>query len=1052
MISIPDFSSAVTPHLDRQNSLPDWVLDDFRSSGVPDALTQANVFYAEDVEALLELGLSHWARKSRTETTRAKSEAIAGGIWFTYGTTIDGDKGPAIYAKPRKPRKVVGFGSQAKFIKYETRFGDRATPILPIADPRTATQVFKRQGITPLPGETFWQTIQRSQCPIAITEGLKKALSLINQGIPTIALRGVTCWNLPQSRQLHDTIAQFAVPGREWLIAFDQDSKPRTVRAVSAEIRKLGGALEATGGRVTVCVWPQDYGKGIDDALVAQGNPAACAAWLNSVIVTSPTLETWKRDRLKVSLRAALDQRRVMPVLPERISTGRYLPSLPDIEPGTIFCLDAPMGAGKTERIGVDWVRHAIDRNWNVLVLSPANALGQQTAQRWKLPHLHDFDLTCANQERLFRAAINSTHGLVLCPDSLLRVPDWFWNGDRPLLLVFDEANQVAAHIVEGGTLGRRQSKVLDRLGAIMTRAGRDGAIIISEADLLPRTLNWVADLSNCQSVRLFQHKGEIPLFIAEILTGSPAGFATALKAALDQGNRIFLVTSSQHAGKRIDLLVQSWGKTVLRIDSETNESGRFSDFWRDPNAYLNQNGLPDLLILSPSGKSGVSITLPGFNAVWGYFTCLSPSIWLQQLGRYRLPVPRRIFAKSFIPTSGDESLLWEDAIAKKLTQTRTGLPKLLGLDVADLVVASEMGTEAKRLLEIQEACERFYWENSADIGAEKAIARELLADRLKQQGHTVNCAALPTADSAIAREWRKTQEKIWLDDAVEFSSIILEPHHTPDWARKILESPDSTRLMRQVALKVRAREEFPGVSFDNLDECYGAIFKKFGALRRGVLLQARAENLDWSRFEDAEATKQYLSQRILLTYRLPQAHLKALLLREIGLLALLDGRPYSNSDPRAIEVRQRSLYYANEIKYYLGLNIAQRQTPCEICNKLLKRLGLEAQDIAFRAVREGDRKGSREWIYVIPQLFDETRIKLLKAATQRLTGAAAEVLVEPPPEYLALMDTVEKRQRRRKPKVALEIEPEILRDMKILVPGDGAGGVEAQGIAGTAA
>lgn len=1035
--TLSDFSRTVT------NLLPDWVLDDFRSSGVPDALVYANVRYAEDVESLAELGLSCWSPKSRTETTRAKAEAIASGIWFTYGTTLDGGEGPAIYAKPRKPRQAVGFGPQTKFVKYETRYGDRATPILPWVDEATAAKVFEQQQIEPLPGETFWQTVRRCNVAIAITEGLKKALALLTHGIPAIALRGVTCWNVPRSQQIHEAIAQFCTPGRQWAIVFDQDSKPRTVRAVGAEIRKLGAALEAAGGKTSVWVWPQDQGKGIDDALVAAADPDA---WLAGVIATAPTLDAWRRDRLKTSLLAALEQQRLMPVVPERVTTGRYLPELPAIEPGTIFALDAPMGAGKTERIGADWVRSAIALGWNALVLSPMNSLGQQTATRWGLPHVHDYDLN-SEQSRLLQAEISHTHGLVLCPDSLLRVPAWFWNGDRPLLVVFDEANQVAEHVVEGGTLGKRQSVILDRLAAILERAGKDGAIALSEADLLPRTLNWVSDLSKCSRVRFFQHQVEGDRWPVEVLSGSPGGYFSELLAALEQGKKLIFVTSSQVAGRRLELLVnqQLPEKEVLRIDSETNEGGRFAAFWRDPNVYFDRNGLPDLLILSPSGKSGVSIEVPGFDSVWGYFTCLSPSTWLQQLGRYRLPVLRRIFSKPFIPTSGDEGLLWEGAIAQRLTQTRKGLPRLLGLEVADLVAAADAGGDAARLLAIQEASERFYCENAAAVGAEKAIARDFLTQCLTQRGHHVASSALPSADSAIAQAWRETQEKIWRDDAAEFAAIALEPHHTPEWARGILDSPDSTRLLRQTALKVLAREQFPGVAFDNFDESYFSIFKNFGAIRRGVVLQARAENLDWSRFEDFQAAKAQFEQPIALAHKLPKTHLKALLLQAVGLLTLLDGRPYSNADPRAIEIKRRSLHYASEIRYYLGLNINGTQTPCEVACKLLRRLGLEAQRVCYLTVREGDRKGKRDWVYTLPQLFDPLRIKLLRAATQQLTGAAAETLAEPPPEYTALITAVEKR--RRKPKETPEIEPEILREIGISVPGDGTGGVDLQGV-----
>ena len=102
----------------------------------------------------------------------------------------------------------------------------------------------------------------------------------------------------------------------------------------------------------------------------------------------------------------------------------------------------------------------------------------------------------------------------------------------------------------------------------------------------------------------------------------------------------------------------------------------------------------------------------------------------------------------------------------------------------------------------------------------------------------------------------------------------------------------------------------------------------------------------------------------------------------------MLDGKPWTNQDKRAITIKQTALKYANEITYWLQLNVKATQTPCEIVNKLLKRLGLEIAAIG----RPGPRKEKRARIYAIANLENPTRMKLLQAAREKLQGPVSDV------------------------------------------------------------
>ena len=74
----------------------------------------------------------------------------------------------------------------------------------------------------------------------------------------------------------------------------------------------------------------------------------------------------------------------------------------------------------------------------------------------------------------------------------------------------------------------------------------------------------------------------------------------------------------------------------------------------------------------------------------------------------------------------------------------------------------------------------------------------------------------------------------------------------------------ESSREARTIAHKVLWREAFPGVLFDNAEEVYQAITKDYGSMRRGVLLQAQAMNLEAVKESDRAAAEETTSHHRL--------------------------------------------------------------------------------------------------------------------------------------------------------------------------------------------
>jgi ribosomal protein L11 methylase PrmA len=675
----------------------------------------------------------------------------------------------------------------------------------------------------------------------------------------------------------------------------------------------------------------------------------------------------------------------------ERDTEGEYLPELPELQPGAIHVVDANMNSGKTYRIGRDWVQRALAAGHHVLVLSPLNALGKQTAKDWGISHIHDQGVT-ASEQKAFWTALQNRPGVVLCPDSIAKLPQWFWS--KPVLLVLDEANQVTEHMCQGNTLKSRYSAVNERLAdAARYAIESGGAVVLSEDGIPDRAVKFWQSVSGAESVRCIRHRKQGVPWDCTVYGGSVTLFRARLLSATKQ-QRILFVTSSQREAKRLHRILEGTGCKVTRIDSETNQQGAFNDFFKAPTEWL-QTHRPDVLILSPSAKSGVSIeggvTAEDayFDQVWGYFPSLATDTHMQLLGRYRPSVPRLMFMPPFILGSGDESLFTPKAVKQRLQRNLDTVAHLFNCDT-DPVAA---GLELAILDYLSEAL--------AVSGSQKRIPQPAIITRLEAAGHVVDIEKLEGSDKGISKLWRETQEQIWQDEAQEIAHLTIADDLDKDWARETLDSMESTRENRLIAHKVLWRDEFPGVMFDDLDECYQALCNNYGTMRRGVILQARAENLDATKDGERDAIERNLNGRVRAAHRLPTAYIKAGIIAQMGVLALLDGKSWSNTDKRAIAIKTKALKYRDEIRYYLRLNIKPDQTPSEIANKLIRKLGLETLSIS----RPGARDAKRDRLYLVEDADNPVRARLLEALRGKLSDSVSTICNKDS-ELLQIVDT----------------------------------------------
>lgn len=832
----------------------------------------------------------------------------------------------------------------------------------------------------------FWNWVENLEgVETGLTEGVRKVGSMLTCGQITLSLNGVTAGyrvtdddgvRLTRPKLIPDlqkmAIVQPGQKGRAFLLVFDEEENPKTRIKVEVAQAKLGRLLEAEGCQVRVALWEHWEGKGIDDAIANNDE-----AWLDDCLKAAPTFKQWSREQYKQRMLRLVTQLSHNSYPVEAETEGQYLPELPALEPGAIHVIQAATGSGKSTRIAKDW---KASTSGIALAIAPLVSLGKQFAEDLDFPHVGDYNLNNPTEYDIFWTDVGVRRGVVLCPDSLHRIPEEVIN--RVSLVIWDEANQVAEHITEGGTLQGKQSGVLVMISNLLRAAiANKGAIVLSEAKVYDHTIDLVKALSGGDRVRNFEHRRTASEpWNVEIFTGSTSGYFKMIQdAVIRDGRKIICPVASQSQGEKLHRLLslsaaQSGRElSILRVDGKTNRDGKYDAFWRNANNYLKSlPSLPDILIYSPSGKSGVSITVAGFDEVWGHFTTHHPDMWMQMLARYRLSIPRKIFTTQFINAySVDERLCSVAGVAKRLTRNTELFAKLHSVDLEAIAIAAtgEQGkVEAMRLAGISLAVQNFLAVNRTAIGAQKAVSLDVLRMFLEADGHVITDERTVVQDANIKEGLEVIQKDIWYEDAVLMAHLQKEDIGLNSYSKDM--------LLRKLSL----REQFPGVSFDDVDFCYEAVFQENGMMYRGAYLQAAIANPTKARELEAEQVKALLSDAVKLPHKLPRTAVRAILLEAVGIMSLLDGKAYCNEDVRAIAIKASALKWKDEIWSWLGLQIKESQTSVEIANKLLRKLGLEAE-----VTRWIGGRGEQTRMYGIRGLCHPTRITLLEAAYSRL-------------------------------------------------------------------
>lgn len=314
---------------------------------------------------------------------------------------------------------------------------------------------------------------------------------------------------------------------------------------------------------------------------------------------------------------------------------NREFVNFPKPEPGTIFMGRSGLGTGKTHWLGkiVDKIVEDGDRDIKFLALGSRNTLLLQMVRR--IPRFYHFHLHEGNLMK------NSPgEGIALCTDSLIRL-----NGQdlEDRVLVLDEVCGTIDH-----TLHSRTIKPSDRnyiLHLFKKAVKRAKYVICLDGNLSQPFVDYMTEISG-KSVfvaeNLFKDKKPEVTFIEGSLSEEDGKISKKdLSAVLEMmlAEPVPIVTSdSQIMIETLDEIYTQQGRNVLRIDRKTiGDDSRVKEFLTDCNDWIEKNR-PDVLLISPSGESGIDIS------VKSYFTrhyhlgygVVSVDTTTQQIGRLR--------------------------------------------------------------------------------------------------------------------------------------------------------------------------------------------------------------------------------------------------------------------------------------------------------------------------------------------------------------------------------------------------------------------------------
>ena len=475
----------------------------------------------------------------------------------------------------------------------------------------------------------FWDWVKTTNCQVILTEGEKKAASLISRGYAAIGLPGIhtgyrvtkrgetvvkpdgTEYQRATARELRSSLKEFDTVGREIVILFDYRagdySESQEFKAATTTAKLFKSAI------VKIAQLPGPD-KGADDFVVAGGDIDAVISEASQQTSEDWQLKKWQRFR---------------GFSPDIKINSKHFDA-PAPESGKITAVRSGMGTGKTYFVGK---KVASDVRGLQINLGYRNSLLLQQCEKWGFYHWDDHNGYLFTKDPDAR--------LSLCVDSLLKLPIEMFEAAiehvRGMTIIFDESVSVIKHLIQSRTLLGKRVETLERLKIICKLADRILVLDGNQSDLV---VDYLAEISGKPSVKIQNfYQGETPpVFFVDAGKKSKKWLSAEI---LKSPCPAIATDSLRDAEAFARQLTESHGPGIL-LTSKTAPTEDMKEFLKDLDTWI-EKYKPAWLVYSPTGESGLDISLRNyFSDVFCWFVGVGGVDEFLQMSR-RVRHPERI-------------------------------------------------------------------------------------------------------------------------------------------------------------------------------------------------------------------------------------------------------------------------------------------------------------------------------------------------------------------------------------------------------------------------
>ncbi len=827
----------------------------------------------------------------------------------------------------------------------------------------------------------FWQWVWKSNVPIILTEGEKKAGCLLTAGYVAISLPGIFGGYRREGNRLIPELAFFATAGRRFQICFDYETKPLVAHNIHLATCRLGQLLTRSGGEVQVIALPGPE-KGVDDLIVSQGIDA-----FESIASEAPEWSLWQTARLwALTYPATLELNQP------------YLGDLEYPETGLAFVKSAK-GTGKTTALK-SLVNRAIAADRQVLVITHRIQLGKAICQSVGIDWISDL---AASHDRAF-------HGFGLCIDSLhpnsqAKFDPSAWDG---AIVILDEVEQVLWHAMNSTTCYNARVRILETLKELLQHVLRTGGLVVAQdADLSDLSVNYLSQLANA-SDDAFSH--ELPAIAPWIVvnhwqkpanhsvhlydTKTPAALLSQLPQILDQG-AVFIALDSQKvrgrwSSKNLETYLQNTypHKRILRIDSETvgNSEHPAYGISHRINEVVAQY---DIVLATPTIGTGVSIDVKNhFKAVFGIFQgVIADTEARQAIARVRDDVPRYLWAAKFGPGKiGNGSCFYRDLAQSTAKSVKYNIMLLREVDF-DLDQQSDpiaLRTWSKMAARVNLSLWQFRdaFKNGmkregqnvtvitddplkllgvAELSPEQQ--RDLIAGRITVPGLEFLAA---NHDLGRIETIQQTMTQVRsANQKAEAEAIADSPEINPENYQEIAEKKAKTNQQRHSKRKHELQSRYavavtPELTLKDDQGWYQQLLLHYYVTHDPLFVKLR-DLQEWQAHLERGAGKVALQDVQLFTAQVE-------MLKAMGVLNLLDAdRKIRATDDEIQRIAKLGWEYRQDVRVLFNIRVTEKTPPMTFVQGLLAKMDIKLTAVSRDRMADGRRGGQRVYRYYAP-------------------------------------------------------------------------------------